>query len=234
MDSSMSEGPKLYVVCDHADAGAVWQRLLSQEGLEVVVEASLERAVETWYADTPDLSIVDVRSSRGERLEVCRSLRNVSVAPMLVILPEGNEREILEVYQAGADDCIVGPVSPAVFQARVLAWARRSWTIPLESVRGIWTKSWELDPQKHALVRADGKSIALTNFELRLLYVLMSEPGRIFTADELVHSSRRVPMPSGETSFKKVMERLRKKINAGGRNGKPLQTWKGGYAFVDK
>ncbi len=231
---SMSEGPKLYIVCDHADTGAVWRRLLSQEGLEVVVEASVERAVETWYAQMPDLTIVDVRVSRRQRLEVCRNLRSVSVAPMLVILPEEDEREILEVYEAGADDCIVGPVSPAVFQARVLAWARRSWTIPVENVRGIWTKSWELDPQKHALVRADGLSIALTNFEVRLLYLLMSEPGHIFTADELLHSSRRVPLPGGEKSFKKVMARLRKKINAGGRNGKPLQTWKGGYAFVDK
>lgn len=226
-------GPKLYIVCDHPGEDATWIRSLSQDGMAVILETSTARAVETWYAEVPDLTILDIRENAQERLEVCRNLRNVSVAPMLVILPRQDESEILETYQAGADDCIVGVASPAVFQARILAWARRSWTLPVENVHGIQTPNWDLDPQGHTLIRVDGRLVPLTNLEVRILYLLMSKPGRIFSGNELLRAAQRFPVEDSEKVLRKVMSRLRRKINPSAKNGKPLQTWQGGYAFID-
>lgn len=226
-------GPKIYIVCNQGDTGPAWGYILRQKGVSVVMETSLSRAIDHWADEVPDLVVIDVDARHDERIELCQQLRSVSVGPILMFLPAHHETEILEAYAAGADDCVVKPISPAIFLAKVMAWAQRSWLLPVESVRPVQTTSWNLDPATRSLVHSNGIKIALTNLEYRLLNLLMSKPGQVFSNEELIRVVWGNYGHGDEVLLKNVVYRLRKKLDSSGDIAKPMQTWQGGYSFND-
>ena len=79
----------------------------------------------------PDLMVIDINSAHQDPMELYRKFRGVSVAPVLLFRPTHHETQILEAYAAGVDAVVVKPVSLAIFLAKIMAWIRRSWTVPL-------------------------------------------------------------------------------------------------------
>src|SRR5688500_760428 len=102
--------PKVFVVCDQGETAPVWGYILRQQGLTVVLESSLERAMDHWNAEMPDLVVIDIDVPRKERLDLYKKFRAVSVAPILLLLPAYHETEILEEYAAGVDEVAVKPI----------------------------------------------------------------------------------------------------------------------------
>ncbi len=225
--------PRVYIVCNQSDTAPAWGYILRQKGVITIIETSIERAVEHWSEDVPDVVIIDVDATHDERLQLCRRLRDVSAGPLLLFLPAHHETEILEAYAVGVDDCVIKPISPAIFSAKVLAWSQRSWTLPVEGVRPLQTANWNLDPPTRSLVCRENGKILLTNLEFRLLNLLMSKPGQVFPNEELVRVVWGNYGHGDEVLLKNVVYRLRKKLEAGGDRSKPLQTWQGGYSFND-
>ncbi len=140
---------------------------------------------------------------------------------------------MLEAYAAGVDDCVIKPISPALFLAKVLAWAQRSWTIPVEAVHPTETANWNLDPATRSLIYRRADRIPVTNLEFRLLNQLMSKPGQAFSSEELVRVVWGNYGHGDEVLLKNVVYRLRKKLDNNPGRPKPLQTWQGGYCFND-
>ncbi|MGE5073083.1 MAG: response regulator transcription factor, partial [Anaerolineae bacterium] len=153
---------------------------------------------------------------------------------LLLFLPTHHETEELEAYAAGVDDCVIKPVSPALFLAKVMAWAQRSWTVPVEGVRPVQTSSWRLDPPTRSLVHGEDLRVPLTNLEFRLLNLLMSKPGQVLANEELVRIVWGNYGRGDEVLLKNVVYRLRKKLEMSGDTSRPLQTWQGGYSFNDE
>jgi DNA-binding response OmpR family regulator len=179
------------------------------------------------------VTVVDVDASQADRLDLCRRLRAISGTPLLLFLPTHHETEILDAYAAGVDDCVIKPVSPAIFLAKVMAWAQRSWTVPLEGLRPAQTPNWKLDPTTRALMYKEKVKVPLTNLEYRLLNLLMSKPGLVYSNQELVRVVWGNYGHGDEVLLKNVIYRLRKKLAAGGEVSPPLRTWQGGYSFND-
>lgn len=224
---------KVYIVCNQSDTAPAWGYILRQRGLIVTIETSMGRAVERWLEDVPDVAVIDVDAPHPDRLELCRRLRDVSAGPLLLFLPTHHETEILEAYAAGVDDCVVKPISPAIFLAKVLAWAQRSWTVPIEGMRPVQTPNWNLDPHSRSLVYKGESRILLTNLEFRLLNLLMSKPGLVFTNEDLVRLVWGNYGHGDEVLLKNAVYRLRKKIEARAEGSRPVRTWQGGYSFND-
>jgi DNA-binding response OmpR family regulator len=226
-------GPKIYIICNQNDTAPAWGYILRQKGLGVALETSLDQAVQRWSDDVPDVTIIDVDADPGDRLELCRRLRANSATPLLLFLPAHHETEILDAYAAGVDDCVIKPISPAIFLAKVMAWAQRSWTIPVEGIRPAQTANWRLDPATRSLLHREKVKVPLTNLEYRLLNLLMSKPGLVFTNPELVRVVWGNYGIGDEVLLKNVVYRLRKKLSVCGENAHPLRTWQGGYSFND-
>ena len=222
---------KIFVVCNQRDTAPVWGYILRQQGLIVILETSVEKAIDRWSTEMPDLVVLDLTGSHQERMEIYQRFRAVSEAPILLFLPTYHETEILEVYQAGVDDVIIKPISPPIFLAKIMAWVRRSWTVPVASLNLILAGSHRLDPTRRCLIKADGLEVRLTNLEFRLLHLLMSCPGQIFTAEEIVQSIWGGYGNGDQVLLKNVVYRLRKKIEADPSRPVLLQTWQGGYCF---
>ena len=106
------------------------------------------------------------------------------MAPILIFLPDYHETEILQAYAAGVDEVVIKPISPAVFLAKIIAWMRRSWTVPTAELSQVKAGKHRLEPTRRCLVNPEGLEINLTNLEFRLLHLLMSRPGYVFSAGD--------------------------------------------------
>ena len=223
--------PKVFVICDQIDTAPVWGYLLRQQGLVVVLETSLEKALERWTAEIPDLVIIDVDAAHRDPVAVYKRFRAVSVAPILLFLPAHHEKLILDAYAAGVDDVIVKPITPAIFTAKVLAWGRRSWTVSVDGLRNVRAGRHRLEPSKRAIVDPNGKEIRLTNLEFQLLHLLMSRPAHLFSTEELIQTIWGEFGSGDHILLRNVVYRLRKKLEADPSRPVLLQTRPGGYAF---
>jgi two-component system response regulator MtrA len=225
--------PKVFVVCDQTDTAAVWGYILRKQGLLVILETSIKSAIDRWSAEIPDLVVIDIDGENRDPIEIYQKFRAVCVAPILLFFPIHHEKRILEAYAAGVDEVVVKPVSPAIFLAKILAWVRRSWTVPIDKLDLVRAGKHNLDPLRRCLIDSDGTEIRLTNLEFRLLHLLMSRPGSIFNVDCIIRSIWGEFGSGDQILLKNVVYRLRKKIEKN--PGRPiiLQTWPGGYSFHD-
>jgi DNA-binding response OmpR family regulator len=223
--------PKVFVVCDQRDTAPVWGYVLRQQRLLVIMETSIEKAIDRWSTEMPDLVVLDLDVEHEKRMELYQKFREVSVAPILLFLPTYHEREILEAYTAGIDDVIVKPISPPIFLAKILAWMRRSWTVPIDNLNLVQAGKHHLDPSRRCLIDPDGIEIRLTNLEFRLLHLLMSRPGFVFSLEEIIESIWGGYGNGDQVLLKNVVYRLRRKVEADPGNPILLQTGQGGYSF---
>jgi DNA-binding response OmpR family regulator len=222
---------KIFVVCNQEDTAPVWGYILRQRGLSVILETSLEKAIDRWSTEMPDLVVLDLDVEHEERMEHYQKFRAVSVAPILLFLPTYHETEILEAYAAGVDDVVVKPISPAIFLAKILAWMRRSWTVSTAELSQVKAGKHKLEPARRCLINPEGREIKLTNLEFRLLHQLMSHPGNVFSAEDIIESIWGGYGNGDQVLLKNVVYRLRKKIEEDPSHPLFLQTGLGGYSF---
>ena len=223
--------PKVFVICDQRDTAPVWGYIPRQQGLIVILETSREKAIDRWSAEMPDLVVIDIDAPHEDRMELYRKFREVSVAPLLLFLPTHHETQIIEAYTAGVDEVVVKPISPAIFLAKIMAWVRRSWTMPIDGLSLVKMGSHRLDPARRCMINPDGLEIKLTNLEFRLLLLLMSRPAHVFSVDDIIQSIWGGYGSGDQVLLKNVVYRLRRKIEADPSNPLLLQTGLGGYSF---
>jgi len=223
--------PKIFVVCDRSDTAPVWGYILRQQGLIVILETSVDKALDRWSAEMPDLVVIDIDVTHHDHMELYKKFRAVSVAPILLFLPTHHETQILEAYENGVDEVVVKPISPPIFLAKIMAWVRRSWVVPVDGLSLVKAGKHRLDPTRRCLVDSNGLEIILTNLEFRLLHLLMSRPGHIFNAGDIIESIWGGYGDGDQVVLKNVVYRLRKKIEGDPSRPTLLQTGQGGYSF---
>ena len=223
--------PKVFVVCDQRDTAPVWGYILRQQGLIVILETSREKAIDRWSSEMPDLVVLDVDIPQQDRMELYKKFREVSVAPILLFLPVHHETQVLEAYAAGVDEVVIKPISPPIFLAKILAWMRRSWTVPVDGLSLVKAGRHRLDPTRRCLIDPNESEIKLTNLEFRLLHLLMSRAAHVFSVEDIIQSLWGGYGSSDQALLKNVVYRLRKKIEADPSHPVLLQTWQGGYSF---
>jgi DNA-binding response OmpR family regulator len=204
--------------------------MIREKGLVAILETSVRRAMGRAVEDIPDLVIIDVNASHQERIALCNKFRALSSSPILLFLPSNNEAEILEAYQAGVDECVVKPISPAIFLAKIAAWSRRSWTEPMSPRR---TNKLRLDPARRSAVSEGGTDVRLTNLEFRLLHLLMSRPGYVFPSEDIIQTVWGSQRGNDQSLLKNMIYRLRKKLEEEAGETNLIQTWPGGYSFQE-
>ncbi len=131
----------------------------------------------------------------------------------------------------GVDDVIVKPVSPPILMAKLMAWLRRSWVMPTDGLESVNVGRYRLVPVLRGLVDPSDAHIRLTNLEFRMLHLLMSRPGHVFPAEEIIQSIWGGYGNGDHVLLKNVVYRLRKKIEVDPTNPCILKTWPGGYSF---
>ena len=110
------------IVSDQPDNVATWDTLFDQRNCIVLAETSVHEALQTARLVGPSLMLVDMKLSKKERSVLLKGLRNASRGPILMTVSAMTVDDIMEANQAGADECLIKPVNPAVLIVKAMAW----------------------------------------------------------------------------------------------------------------
>lgn len=110
------------IVSDQSDNVVVWETLFNQRNCIVLAESNIHHALQTARLVGPSLMLVDVKLSRTERADLLDGLRAASRGPILMTVSANTVDDIMEANQAGADECLIKPVNPAVLIVKAMAW----------------------------------------------------------------------------------------------------------------
>jgi len=206
--------PRVMVACDDSEIGEIWVHSLQVRSVEPILTNMSEEAYQAWGQVIPDLIVLDVGPDPMPAVSLCKRLREESVTPILVFSTWTDEAHLLELYHAGADECIGKPISPALFLAKVTAWLRRAWNVPAEGLDSLRIGDLRLDPGRRVLEMPNGLQVKLTNLEFRLMHLLMRHPGHTIDTDTLIERIWGYSGNGDHTLLKNVVYRLRRKIES--------------------
>jgi two-component system, OmpR family, response regulator BaeR len=198
----------ILVVEDEDKIAEVLRDYLRQQGY-VTHRLARGDEVEQWVRNNPvDLVLLDVMLPGKSGLELCRELRTFSDAAIIMVTARVEEIDRLLGLELGADDYICKPFSPREVVARVATVLRRT------------RRGQSAAPKTGGLVldeagwRAtlDGHPLDLTAVEFKLLSVLASQPGRIFSRDQLMDAMYRDERIVADRTVDSHIKKLRRKI----------------------
>ena len=178
---------RILIVEDEADIAELLSYKLRQEGFAVETCARGDTAFDEVRRDLPDLVLLDLMLPGLDGLELCRLLRRepaTAGVPLIILTARAEEVDRIVGLELGADDYIVKPFSPREVALRVKAVLRRV-AEPGADRESLECGELTLDLAGHRLL-VEGREVALTATEFRLLRRLMESPGRVLTRDLLL------------------------------------------------
>ncbi len=219
---------KVLVVEDDLALSDVVSFTLRRAGYEVLTAYDGLAGIEVFEQAAPDLILLDLNLPGLDGMGVCRRVRAVSRAPIIILSVRGEDEAVVRGLEMGADDYMVKPFSPTQLVARIRAVMRRAGL--QDSPATLAAGGVTLDRSRGELAREGQAAVRLTALEVKLLEALMRDPGRVMAAEALIAA---VWGPEGgdRTMLKQLVYRLRAKMEA---EGLPthIETVPGiGYAF---
>lgn len=179
----------ILIVEDEADIASALSARLLNEGFVITVADNGDDGFDISLEENFDLAIIDVMLPGKNGLEIAQSLRENKDTAILVLSARDDEDDIISGLSIGADDYVTKPFSIREVVARVHALLRRREELAkptrTHKVDSFTFGSLSIDGEKHT-VAIDGKIIHTTPTEFRLLGALCSQPGIVFTREDLV------------------------------------------------
>lgn len=178
----MPDRATILIVDDEAPIRRVVKHALS--GDRVLEAGTAREGLDLAAAERPDLIILDLGLPDDAGETMCRDLRGWTQVPILILSARHADAEKVALLDAGADDFVTKPFSPAELQARVRALLRRAQA----SARGENTVLRHGDLEVDFLARAarvDGRTVHLTPIEWGLLSALAAHQGKVLTHRQL-------------------------------------------------
>lgn len=224
--------PKVLIASNSLTTGPLWVPIFETKSIEIVREPNLANIINCWVEQIPDLIIFDITPLDDRALHLIKDLREEAAIPILLLTASQDTDLLLRAYEAGIDDCIVKPIHPSIFQAKLKAWLRRSWIVPVDTLDPLRVGKMQLIPARRMVDFGVLPTIRLTNLEMRLLYILMSRPNCPMRTEELIQKIWGFREDADVNALKNIVYRLRKKIEADPSNPRLIVHEPGvGYKF---
>lgn len=221
----------ILVVDDERDILELVDFNLSRRGFDVTLAHSGESALSLARTQIPDLILLDLMLPGLDGLEVCKALKSNSRTdkiPVIMLTAKGEETDIITGLEIGADDYITKPFSPKVLLARIRAVLRRKNEPDITDKSLIKKGDIIIDPERFR-VTVNNKEIKLTLTEFKVLHLLASREGMVFTRYQIVDATKGDDYIVTDRAVDVQIVGLRKKM---GKFGKFIETVRGvGYKF---
>jgi two-component system response regulator BaeR len=209
----MSEPRCVVVVEDEPKLAALLRDYLAAAGFRGELLADGEGAVERILALAPAAVLLDVMLPGEDGLSICRRLRAISPVPILLLTARVEELDRLLGLELGADDYICKPYSPREVMARLKAVLRRADAVAPDG--GALGGRLAIDEARFE-VRLDGRVLALTPVEFRLLQRLATHPGRVHSRAALIDAVYLDHRVVSERTIDSHVKNLRRKLQEAG------------------
>ncbi|MGH2941136.1 MAG: response regulator transcription factor [Solirubrobacterales bacterium] len=222
------------VVDDEPTIVEIVGRYMERAGFETYTAPDGYKALDAATEHRPDLVVLDVMLPGIDGIEVMERLQERPGPPIAVILltARGEESDRLVGLRNGADDYVVKPFSPAELVARVEAVLRRlAPPVAAEDMPPIVHGPLRVEPASRRVI-LDGKEISLTMREFDLLAYFASNPGRVFSRDQLMEAVWMEPWFNDTSTVTVHVRRLRAKLDDDPAQPRFIETvWGVGYRF---
>ena len=187
---------------------------LVREGYEPMAACDGEEAL-TLFNENPDIALVilDIMMPNIDGWEVCRTIRETSNVPVIMLTARSQEFDELTGFEAGADDYVIKPCSPSVLMKRVAVLLKREAAKTETSIYNIG--ELKLDAEAHD-VWLDGAHVMLTLKEYSILFKLISNLGRVFSREQLLDDIWGFDFDGDMRTVDSHVARLRTKLGAWG------------------
>ena len=230
MEDSRS-GYKVLIADDDSNVAAQLKPFFERENYRVLTADNGESALETVWKERPDVLILDVVMPEKDGFAVCREIRERSSVPILMLSARTEEFDRLLGLELGADDYITKPFSPREVVARVKVVLRRILTRREEAANGHLVIG-NLDIDMNAfIVRLGGQIVPCTPKETEILWTLASNPGTVFSRDQLLQTIWGYDFPGDTRAVDSHIKRLRAKLCDAGNAWDIKTVWGVGYRF---
>lgn len=217
---------KVLVVDDEARMRKLVRDFLTVKGFQVLEAEDGEQAVDLFFAQKDiALIILDVMMPKMDGWEVCRTVRQYSQVPIIMLTARGEERDELQGFKLGVDEYISKPFSPKILVARVEAILRRSRgaSKDAEEAGGI-----RIDKAAHQ-VTIDGQPIDLSYKEFELLSYFIENQGLALSREKILNHVWNYDYFGDARTIDTHVKKLRSKM---GEKGEYIKTiWGMGYKF---
>lgn len=224
---------KIMVVDDDSNICELLRLYLIKEGFDVVTAADGEEAVDQFDTIRPDLMLLDVMMPNLDGWQVCRQIRKKSNCPIIMLTAKGELFDKVLGLELGADDYIVKPFETKEVVARVKAVLRRAGIGKDEKPKIVSYDKLYINMENYEL-RVDGKQIDTPPKEMELIYHLASNPGRVFTRDQLLDEVWGFEYYGDSRTVDVHIKRLREKLEGVSDQWTLKTVWSVGYKFETK
>ncbi|HTV01015.1 MAG TPA: response regulator transcription factor [Luteitalea sp.] len=208
----MTDRARILLVDDEVALQRTVSTLLRSRGYDVIVSSGGHDALIQAERDAPDLVVLDLGLPDLDGLEVCRRLRAMTQAPIIVLSARTGEPDKVTALDLGADDYVTKPFGPEELLARIRVALRRRTDDGATSTSGtLRAGALMIDFDRNRVVR-DGQEIRLTPKEMELLTLLARNHDRVLTNRAILRAiwgGNAVEQPEHLWT---LMSQLRKKI----------------------
>ena len=204
---------------------------LENEGYEVDVGYNGREAVDKARATDYDLIILDLMMPELDGLEACMEIRAFSMVPIIMLTARSQDNDKLLGFEYGADDYITKPFNILEVKARVKALLRRASTARKQEDNRLSGGGLTIDTASRRTWK-EGQAVELTAREFDLLELLMKNPGRVYSREQLLDLVWGYEYTGEYRTVDVHIRRIREKVEADPANPELLRTkWGVGYYF---
>ncbi len=223
------------IVDDEDDIAALIEIYLITEGYQVFKASTGEEALQL-MSETPfHLAVLDLMLPGMDGLELCRRIRETTNIPIIMLSAKASDLDKILGLSTGADDYVTKPFNPLELAARVKSQIRRytqlnpnSPKVPVQPSI-IHIRNLSINKDNHSVI-LDGEDIHLTPIEFEILYLLATNPGKVFSTDEIFEQVWNTKVYEANNTVMVHIRRLRGKMKDDTRTDKIITTvWGVGY-----
>lgn len=226
---------KYILIADDNDAILdILKAYVSKAGFVPILAHDGIETINLFNEYSPLLILLDVMMPKKDGFQVCSEIRRFSNIPIIMITAKGEDADRIMGLDIGADDYIVKPFSPGEVMARIRAILRRL-DIPDEAKKDVIKfPGLEINISEYK-VKVSGQSVNLTKKEIEILWLLATNPGKVFSRDNLLNSIWGYEYFGDARTVDTHIKRLRSKIEISDSLTWDIKTiWGVGYKFEVK
>ncbi|MBX2804633.1 MAG: response regulator transcription factor [Hyphomicrobiales bacterium] len=212
----MGTAAHILVVDDDREICSLLQRYLCEQGFRVSVARDGNAMEECLDQANITLVVLDVMLPDKSGLDLCRSLRERSNIPIILLTALKEEVDRIIGLELGADDYLCKPFNPRELVARIRAILRRTELSSQSEKPTGYAFSFNgfiADPETRSVVAEDGREIDLTSAEFSLLQAFLERPGRMLSRNQLLDMTQGRNGDPFDRSIDVLVSRLRRKLN---------------------
>src|SRR4051812_34870247 len=211
----MDNVTKILLVDDEQDILDFLSYNLEKEGFLVDTATNGKDAINKANKQKPDLIVLDVMMPGMDGIETCREIRNIdSLKNVLIAFLTARNEDYSQIagFDVGADDYITKPIKPRVLVSRIKALLRRSsGTGGTTATDVIEVGGIRVEKDRHMVVK-NGIEISLPKKEFKLLALLISKPGKVFSREFILQHVWGNEVVVGDRTIDVHIRKLREKI----------------------